>query len=548
MEPNSSWYSRGGGVSVLCAAMVTALVGDVPLSQDGLSHTPSEKGALLGGRYELGACIGRGGMGLVFEARHVLLGRKVAVKLLRSGFVQSPAWVERFRREARAASAIGHENIVEVLDIGVTEDGAPYYVMEFLDGETLAALIRREAPLTWRRVRGIALQLCDALAAAHRAGVVHRDLKPANCVRIARAREPDFVKILDFGIAKLLAPGEGGARLTNTGEVFGTPGYMAPEQICGGRVDARADLYALAVIVYQLCAGRLPFTGETPEAMVHQQFVASPSPIRQLVPGCDVPEVAEQALRAALRPDPGLRPASVEAFAALLGPPTPRSVRSLEERTTEPRFVRPLPPLRTTRGPSVALGWMTAMSLAAWFGAMMHTDQGADGRCTATERVGAVARPEVADVAARAPSEWQCVATTPVGTEETPPRMEGPFPLAAEAPMDPPVVSEGPARRPSRTRSAAKSLALVVDAQWPDIERCLCERLDGIPPTTLGMQVRVDAERGLSAVALGTSRGSVEVQGCLERGFAGLRGKVAIAGERSVEVSKQPSCAVRRRR
>lgn len=137
-------------------------------------------GQVLDGRYELLACIGRGGMGLVYEARHIELERKLAVKVLQPGFARDPAWLERFRREARAMTAIGHENIVDVIDIRVGDGGPPYYVMEFLDGESLASLARREGPLPWSRVQDIAGQLCDALAAAHRAGVVHRDLKPAN--------------------------------------------------------------------------------------------------------------------------------------------------------------------------------------------------------------------------------------------------------------------------------------------------------------------------------------------------------------------------------
>ena len=521
--------------------MMTALAGDASPGSSGLSHAPAEGVALLGGRYELGRCIGRGGMGLVFEARHVLLARKVAVKLLRSGFVHSPAWVERFRREARAASAIGHENIVDVLDIGVAEDGSPYYVMEFLDGETLAALVRREAPLPWARVRGIALQLCEALAAAHRAGVIHRDLKPANCIRVTRAREPDFVKILDFGIAKLLAPAEEGSPLTRTGEVFGTPGYMAPEQICGGQVDARADLYAVAVIVYQLSTGRLPFTGETPEALVHQQFVASPPTIRQLAPGCDIPEAAESALMAALRPEPAARPASMEAFAASLGPSRRGSARPFEERTTAPRFARPVVTSRE-RLP-VAVGGLAAVILTAWFGGTVRADGEPDGQCGSTVPVGLVSTSETPEVEAQAPigAVDRSEMDEAQGDGECGLSLRPIEPLAVPGPA-------GPVRRSGRTRTVAKSLALVVDAKWPDIERCLCERLDGLPPTTLAWQVRADAEGGFTAAALGTNRGSVEVQGCLDRGFAGLRGKVAIVGERSVELSTQPRCSARRKR
>lgn len=512
--------------------MMSARSEEAPSGQQ-RSHGPAGEVVRLGGRYELGRCIGRGGMGLVFEARHVLLERRVAVKLLRPKFAQNPAWVERFRREARAASAIGHENIVDILDIGVTDDGSPYYVMEFLEGETLAALARREAPLPWRRVRGIALQLCDALAAAHRAGVIHRDLKPANCIRLPRARDPDFVKILDFGIAKLLAPVDRSPRLTSTGEVFGTPGYMAPEQLCGGQVDARADLYAVAVLVYQLLTGRLPFTGETPEALVHQQFVATPPEIRRVAPACDVPDAVERALRDALRQDPGLRPASMEAFAALLGP-VPRSARALEEKTTVPRFVRPSPESPQARWAtlSVGLGGVSAASLAVWFGVMVRAAPIADGQRAPVEPVESRAPLEAPDIVVMAP---------PVVHDD--PRPE---PEVGEPYGPPPPTEQAPGPRP--TGSAAISLAQVVEARWPSIERCLCERLDGIPPTTLGLRVRADGQHSLSVAALGTNRGSEEVRSCLERGFARPPRKLASTGERSVEVTKQPRCSARRDR
>ncbi|HRI10626.1 MAG TPA: serine/threonine-protein kinase, partial [Nannocystaceae bacterium] len=234
---------------------------------------PIGPGTLLGGRYLLQRWIGAGGMGRVYTARHIALDRTFAVKILHSAFALDRIWLERFRREARATSSIGHENIIDITDIGLADDGSPFYVMEHLAGEPLDDTLRRDGPMPWERVQRIAAQLCDALAAAHHVGVIHRDIKLANIFHSPRARAPDFVKLLDFGIAKTLPRATAPATaLTMTGEVFGTPGHMAPEQFCGGDIDARTDVYALAIVLYQLLSGHLPFPGPTPRVIVEKQL------------------------------------------------------------------------------------------------------------------------------------------------------------------------------------------------------------------------------------------------------------------------------------
>ena len=190
-------------------------------------------GTVLAGRYRVLMRIGSGGMGTIYAGEHLEVGRKVAIKILRPEIGARPVLVERFRREARYIARIEHEHVVECLDLGVTDDGLMFYVMEWLRGEDLMAVLKRERRLPWPRARAIVAQLCRGLAAAHQQGVVHRDLKPSNLFLIHRGDDHEFVKVLDFGIAKLMAPEDTAEVLTRAGEVIGTTPYMAPELAAG---------------------------------------------------------------------------------------------------------------------------------------------------------------------------------------------------------------------------------------------------------------------------------------------------------------------------
>ncbi len=206
--------------------------------------------------------IGEGGMGAVYEAKHALIGKRVAVKVLLEKFHAKSDFVARLLQEARLASSIGHENIVDVTDFGTTDDGRSFVVMEFLDGESLADLERREAPLPIERSLRIARQAASALGAAHAKGIFHRDVKPENLYLVRRG-DADFVKVVDFGISKAVKPGgDDGAeayRLTHTGLLLGTPLYMSPEQARGDEdLDHRADIWALGVLLYECLTGRGP--------------------------------------------------------------------------------------------------------------------------------------------------------------------------------------------------------------------------------------------------------------------------------------------------
>ena len=222
-----------------------------------------QRDMLVSGKYRINDPLGSGGMGAVYSATHVEVGRKVALKFLRSDLTKTPGTVARFRREASAAGSIGHENILEVFDVGEMSDGTPFIVMELLEGESLARLMSREKKLAPWRAAHIAAQMLSALGAAHHRGIVHRDLKPENVFLTTRAGQRDFVKVLDFGISAITNPVEGTPRLTQTGDVLGTPPYMAPEQARGEPViDHRADLWAAGVVLFEMLTAQLPFPGQ----------------------------------------------------------------------------------------------------------------------------------------------------------------------------------------------------------------------------------------------------------------------------------------------
>ncbi len=243
-------------------------------------------GALLSDRYRILRKLGQGAMGSVYLAEHVLIERQVAVKILSGDVAHSPEAMRRFIQEARSAACIGQENIVEIHDFGETESDSMYFAMEYLAGQDLAGLVRACAPLPADRVRHVLTQICRALAAAHEKGIVHRDLKPENIILIERDGRPDFVKVLDFGIAKIMSAEAVPERLTKAGTIIGTPEYMAPEQTRGEATDHRADIYALGCILYEMLTGSVPFLGKTLMEILSKHMFQQPEPpsLRARVP------------------------------------------------------------------------------------------------------------------------------------------------------------------------------------------------------------------------------------------------------------------------
>ena len=282
-----------------------------PPPSSSLSDKENLTGQLIDGRYQVDYVLGVGSMGIVYGARHAAVGKLVAIKALRAHLATDAEAIQRFNAEATAATSIGNQHIVETFDFGRLPDGTAYMVMEYLEGRSLAELIEGWAPLPTERITRIGVQIAEALNAAHLAGIVHRDLKPDNVFLCQREDDPDFVKILDFGIAKF---GVSQARLTQAGAVFGTPAYMSPEQALGRSTDGRTDIYALGVMLYEMACGRVPFQGETALAVLALHSNEEPEALSSRKP--DVSPELEAIVHKCLQKDPDARYATMAELAA----------------------------------------------------------------------------------------------------------------------------------------------------------------------------------------------------------------------------------------
>ncbi len=326
------------------------------------------------GKYKLHEIVGRGGMGVVYRGEHVYIGKEVAVKILHDGYGGREESIKRFLREARAASLINHPNIVDVTDFGKSNDGTVFFVMEFLHGEPLDALMQRERRLELMRAITIVNQIAGALGAAHAKGIVHRDLKPENVMLTQREgrrelirqisdesglhmvteREKafDFVKILDFGVAKVRDPNVSEARVTQQGVVFGTPEYMAPETARIGVSDPRTDIYALGVIFYEMLTGTIPFAGETAVDVMLKVVSEPVTPPRDRAPGIEITPEAEHLIMKALSKDPLRRQQSMEELHEELQ----RCYGSVRYRRSIERSVAEAPPAPVKRNSAQVSG------------------------------------------------------------------------------------------------------------------------------------------------------------------------------------------------
>lgn len=341
---------------------------------DGMGFEPTEDlppQRLVGGKYRLGRQLGEGAMGAVYEAEHVELGSLVAVKLLGENFAFDEVVAARARREGRAAAAIRHENIVNVLDTGVDE-GIPFLVMELLEGESLGALLRRERTLSPRRAAAVLAEVLSGLAAAHEEGVLHRDLKPDNIFLAHTRGGGDKVKVLDFGVSKLAGDDDD---LTEAGVALGTPHYMAPEQVARDpKLDARMDLYAAGVVLYRMLTGQLPFARVTSHDRDDAIRGGKFPPPRDIAP--DVPEALERIVLRAMATSRADRYQDALAFRADLEEAVPGAsggLRALDAELTHPS-TRP----SATAAPTAAVGPPPRRG-GLWIGALVAAVLGVVG-------------------------------------------------------------------------------------------------------------------------------------------------------------------------
>ncbi|HJZ83672.1 MAG TPA: serine/threonine-protein kinase, partial [Polyangia bacterium] len=310
-------------------------------------------GVLIEGRYRLAERLASGGMGVVYRAERVGIGKAVAIKFLHEQFAVLPDLVKRFEREAAVMSQLSHPNLVSVIDYGVHQ-GAPYLVMEFHTGALLGDLIA-EGPISCQRAVSITRQILSGMRHAHLAGVVHRDLKPDNILLLGGV-EGDFVKILDFGLAKIVrGDGEDSTQLTNAGFALGTPGYMSPEQASGGRIDHRTDIYSVGIMLFEMVVGRKPFRAESPLVLLRMQMDDPPPRPRQAAPMAGISLELEAAILRSLEKPPAKRYQDAGEFAvALEGTPEGQSsglsmqlpaLAARSQAATMPEGPPPLPPL-----------------------------------------------------------------------------------------------------------------------------------------------------------------------------------------------------------
>ncbi|WP_437649373.1 protein kinase domain-containing protein [Sorangium sp. So ce362] len=403
-------------------------------------------GDIIGGKYRVERVLGRGGMGLVVSAHHVSLRHRVALKFLLPEGHTTPSAVERFLREAQAAAAIASEHIARVIDVGQTDEELPYFVMEYLNGIDLEALVETRGPLPVEQAVSYVIEACEALAEAHALGIVHRDLKPGNLFLASRADGSSLIKVLDFGISKASEAGVLGsnAKLTTSSVVLGSPRYMSPEHIRNTRtVDARSDIWALGMTLYQLLTGRLPFENEAISALFVSIVTDPPVPPRVHRP--EIPVELEFILLMCLEKNPARRPQTVAELVSLLEP-----LGSESARLTAARILRRAMGNETVDAPP-APGRPREVEEDAQTltGPRIAALGRAQGWATSTPST----QPSAAATAASVPpaaSSW------PAGvTAASVPPAAGSWPAATAASMPPPQASVPPASAPWPTATLA---------------------------------------------------------------------------------------------
>jgi serine/threonine-protein kinase len=406
------------------------------------------------GSYRLEELLGEGGMGWVYLARHTSIGRRVAIKMLRPGLANHPMAVSRFFAEAQVVNKINHENIVEIYDcVSSSEEHIAYLVLEPLDGRDLLRALQTGETISLERKLTIMIQVARALGAAHEAGVVHRDLKPANIFISRRGGQEDFVKVLDFGIAKLRTMQSSSTRMTQVGTSLGTPAYLSPEQALGAAVEPRTDIYSFGVILYELATGLLPFDSESVTDMVSRHVLEKPVRPREISDGArsSIPPVLDDLIMRCLAKKPEERPESMAEVARVL-----EEVKSRLGEASAPEPVAE-PERRRRRGwllAGAAVVLLAGGAAAAYAAGVLPVPWEAESEVVA----GPVASAEPTPAAA---AESPPVSTAEPVATAPPPELE-PEPDLDPEPAAEPVAAPAPAphaalapRRPTAARKPA---------------------------------------------------------------------------------------------
>jgi eukaryotic-like serine/threonine-protein kinase len=337
-------------------------------------------GQLVGERYQVERRLGEGGMGEVYLARHVLIGRPCALKVMSPALSKDPDAVTRFNREATSASSISHPNVCTVYDFGLTADGLVYLAMEYVEGRTLSAVLEESGPMPVRRAAELVAQCANGLQAAHDLGIVHRDLKPDN-IMVLSSRERETAKLVDFGIAKAVE-GATGQRVTKSGFVVGTPEYMSPEQLAGDPVSGRSDQYSLALVFYRLLTGQLPFEGNSLQETLVKRLTEPPRPLSDSLPDAAFPAGLQAVLDRALARHAENRYPSVVEFAQAIQAVLPgdqQATRKLpaDQAGREIPATRGRPAVSPNRSARLAAGAVGVLLLAAGTWAVLGNGRGA---------------------------------------------------------------------------------------------------------------------------------------------------------------------------
>jgi serine/threonine-protein kinase len=451
-----------------------------------LEHAESLIGSVVADRYLVTELIGEGGMGTVYLARHVRLPQQAAIKILRPDLVRDPASVARFNREASNASRVEQEHVARVYDYGETADGLVFLAMEYVPGETLRRIIETEGPLPPRRTAELIRQIAAGLDAAHHLPqpLIHRDLKPDNVLVVRTPTGRDRAKVVDFGIAKAVGADDSG--LTKTGFIVGTPEFMSPEQLLGEPVDARSDVYALALVAYQCLTGTLPFEMTTPERARMGRLVERPRHLWDTMPNVSWPPALESVLEDALDRDRERRPATAGLFAERLAAAIDEAwPEGGPARAARPVVARPAPPTAPapTRRPARTTAMVAGGVLVALIaGVVLTRDRPAP---PPAPTLAATTPPPAADSLAGAP---------PVGRREGARAPIGPPPARVAARRVADTASGGATRAASGEVSAAPAAAAGSPARALD---SLVRALDGDRVDVATARGIADSLRGL---------------------------------------------------